>query len=286
MTPENSEQIQHVSDTALMVAACRAQENERADGLVRDPFAARLAGPRGDAILKGIPGWEVMCFGLGVRTRFLDELIIDTIAKEGIECVLSVGAGLDTRPWRLELPRELRWTEADFPEMLSYKTRAMAGEEPHCRVDRVAADVTDAAQRVALFEEAAGTRALMITEGLLMYLPGSAVEGLAADAAGHGIQRWLLDCSSLDLAQKMGWDPKGTIQNVRAPGHLNGNDLLDAVRRNGWSELRFRSYTRDSTEVAAERIAAMIRPFVEKGIPVPVAPVAESSGVYLFGAGG
>ena len=37
-------QIENVSDTALMVAACRALETERPDGLVRDPFARRLAG--------------------------------------------------------------------------------------------------------------------------------------------------------------------------------------------------------------------------------------------------
>jgi len=39
MAPEAPDQIQHVSDTALMVAACRAIETARADGLVRDPFA-------------------------------------------------------------------------------------------------------------------------------------------------------------------------------------------------------------------------------------------------------
>ena len=34
-------QIQHVSDTALMVAACRALETVSEDGLVRDPLAER-----------------------------------------------------------------------------------------------------------------------------------------------------------------------------------------------------------------------------------------------------
>jgi len=68
MAPDSPDQIQHVSDTALMVAACRALETTRPDGLVRDPFAERLAGPRGDAILQGITGWQLMCFGIGVRT--------------------------------------------------------------------------------------------------------------------------------------------------------------------------------------------------------------------------
>src|SRR5690348_14872368 len=98
MPPETPGQIRHVSDTALMVAACRALETARPDGLVRDPFAARLAGPRGDAILHGITGWELMCFGIGVRTRFLDDLVVRTIARDSIQIVLNVGAGLDTRP--------------------------------------------------------------------------------------------------------------------------------------------------------------------------------------------
>lgn len=283
MTPQSPAQIQHVSDTALMVAACRALETARADGLVRDPFAERLAGPRGDAILRGITGWQLMCFGIGVRTRFLDDLILQTVAHDSIGVVLSVGAGLDTRPWRLALPPDLRWIEADFPEMLSYKTRAMAAEQPKCRLERVAADVTSPEQRAALFASAAGVPTLMITEGLLMYLAGAAVEALAADAAGHGIRRWLLDSSALDLARSIGLDAGRSIENVRAPGHLQGPALLNAVQSNGWSQLCFRSYSHDSAEVAAERIAAMMRPYLEKEIPVPSAPVGDSSGVYLFG---
>lgn len=60
-----------------MVAACRAFETARADGLIRDALAQRLAGARGEAILKAIPGWHLMCFGLGLRTRFMDEMVSD-----------------------------------------------------------------------------------------------------------------------------------------------------------------------------------------------------------------
>ncbi len=283
MADDGAGQIRHVSDTALMVAACRALETARADGIVRDPFAARLAGARGDAILRGISGWQFLCFGIGVRIRFIDELVVETVAGAGIEVVLSVGAGLDTRPWRLDLPAKLRWIEVDFPEMLDYKAREMAGEDPRCRLERVAADVTDPVQRAALFAAAGGAPTLMITEGLLMYLAGATVEALAADAAQHGVRRWLLDSSALNLARTLGVDAKGSIADMRAADHLEGAALLDAVRSNGWSSLRFRSYSRDSREVAAERIANMIRPYLEKGIPVPTPPTEETSGVYLFG---
>ena len=106
--PPDTHEIAHVSDTALMTAACRAMETERPDGLIRDPFAAQLAGERGMAIGRALAGGlDRMCFGIGIRSRFLDKLVLDTVAEHGIATVLSIGAGLDTRPWRLELPATL-----------------------------------------------------------------------------------------------------------------------------------------------------------------------------------
>src|SRR5947209_11273338 len=95
----NESEIRHVSDTALMVAACRAHETELEDAFVRDPFAARLAGERGKAILNGIPHANILRMGLAIRTRFVDELLLEGLAAHNIGTVLSVGCGLDTRPW-------------------------------------------------------------------------------------------------------------------------------------------------------------------------------------------
>src|SRR5579884_2288764 len=125
-----SSEITHVSDTALLVAACRAYENEQEDAFVRDPFAARLAGERGVAILNSMPYPGFARFGMAIRTRLLDDLLRETLAATPIATVLSVGCGLDTRPWRLDLPSDLRWIEVDFPDMLEYKERLMAGETP------------------------------------------------------------------------------------------------------------------------------------------------------------
>jgi O-methyltransferase involved in polyketide biosynthesis len=72
-------QITHISDTALMVAACRAHETELEDAFVRDPFAARLAEERGVAILRALPHSNVVRLGLAVRTRFVDELLMEAL---------------------------------------------------------------------------------------------------------------------------------------------------------------------------------------------------------------
>ena len=46
--------VRNVSDTAKWVAVYRAQESARSDALFRDPFAERLAGERGKAIVERV----------------------------------------------------------------------------------------------------------------------------------------------------------------------------------------------------------------------------------------
>lgn len=275
-------EIAHVSDTALMTAACRAMETERPDGLVRDPFAAQLAGERGMAIARNLTGLDRMCFGVGIRSRFLDKLVIDSVSAHGSATVLSIGAGLDTRPWRLDLPAALRWIEIDFPAMLDYKDAVMASAAPRCRRERLAADVNDAAGRERVFAAAGNGPTLMITEGLLMYLPAPTIAALAATTT---ISHWLLDVSSPEMARRVQMDSYQSIQNVRAADHLDGLQTLDVLQRHGWTGLRRLSYARDVMEYAAERVIAMFRNLPPDQMPKPL-PEGDPSGVHLFGRQG
>jgi len=259
-------------------------ETARPDGLVHDPFAERLAGERGMAIAKGMPFIQFMCFGIGIRIRFLDDLIIRLVASHSVRTVLSIGCGLDSRPWRMELPADLRWIEVDFPDMLAYKDAAMGGAVPHCHLERIAADLNVESQRKAVFAAAGDGPALMITEGLLMYLPGDSVEALAAAAqAAPGIQYWLLDVSSRELSERMAAGLQ-EIEKVRSAQALYGQEILDVLGRSGWRALEHRSYTRDSMEVAEERIKQFRAATEQPGAPPPPPPLVDDpSGVHLFG---
>ena len=283
MSPMHGE-IHHVSDTALMVAACRALETESEDGFVHDPFAARLAGERGMAILRALPFPELMRFGLGVRSRFLDELLLEVLAGERVETVLSVGCGLDTRPWRLELPPELRWIEIDFADMLEYKEGLMAGETPRCRRERLSTDLNQREQRLALYRAAGAAPALMITEGLLMYLPAATVEGLAAEAwRESGIAHWISDVTSAAFMNAIGGaGAMRPFQNVQAPDSLSGDQILEVVRRNAWVTAARRSYITDMA-FATARVDRMMagRPRLA---PPPFA-AEDPTGVHRFARG-
>ncbi len=245
MSPSNAE-IAHVGDTALMVEACRALESESAEGFVDDRFAARLAGERGMAILKGLPYAEMMRFGIGVRSRFMDELLLEALASKQIETVLCVGCGLDARPWRLELPRDLRWIEVDFANMLDYKDALLAGETPRCRRERITVDLNDAAHRRVLYEAAGTVPALMITEGLLMYLPAATVEALAGEVRQQtAVTHWLCDITTTAFAKAINMDTLTSIRKVRAPDCLTGEQIFDVLGGQGWVSAARRSYLTD-----------------------------------------
>jgi len=139
-----------------------------------------------------------------VRTAVMDEIIMRLVTQQGVDTVLNLAAGLDARPYRLDLPRELHWIDVDLEGILSYKEAALAGEQPRCRVEFVRADLTNQAARRSLFQRAGAQakRALVIAEGLLVYLKPEDVTSLAKDLSAQPAFRWwLIDLGSPALQQ-------------------------------------------------------------------------------------
>ena len=75
-----SDSIQHVSDTAFLIAQCRAVESARPDALFRDPLAARLAGDKGRAVLDAWPRPAMTAWMTAVRTVVIDDFIAREVA--------------------------------------------------------------------------------------------------------------------------------------------------------------------------------------------------------------
>src|SRR5436309_12794266 len=170
-------------------------ESERPDTLFRDPYARKLAGERGERIVASMRRGRAMAWPMIVRTAVLDELILRAIERDGVDTVLNLAAGLDTRPYRLPLPSSLRWIETDFPDVIAYKREQLQGERPGCVLQHLGIDLTDVGRRRALFGEigAAARQVLIVSEGLLIYLTPQHVAAFAAERAAPTTSRlWRL----------------------------------------------------------------------------------------------
>src|SRR3954451_20365490 len=95
--------IHDISDTARWMAVYRARESERSDAVFRDPFARALAGERGEQIAKAI-GFGVENAWSFLARAYLSDRLIAKQVKNGVDLVVNLAAGLDTRPYRMELP--------------------------------------------------------------------------------------------------------------------------------------------------------------------------------------
>jgi methyltransferase (TIGR00027 family) len=197
--------IQHISDTALWVAVYRAKESARPDAVFRDPFAGRLAGERGASIAAAMPFAQRHAWSYIARTWVVDQEI-ERLVLQGADMVINLAAGLDARPYRMQLPASLRWIEVDFPEMLTYKQAVLGGESPKCALEGAALDLTNVAARRELFNRLGreAKKVVVLTEGLIIYFRGEQVAELARDlAAVPSFRNWILDLTSPALLKML-----------------------------------------------------------------------------------
>ncbi|MCC7248896.1 MAG: class I SAM-dependent methyltransferase [Lysobacter sp.] len=242
-----SNPIRNVSDTALWVAIYRAMESERSDAIFRDPYARRLGGERGEAIVRKLPNGAATAWAVVVRTAVIDEIVLRCI-REGARTVINLAAGLDTRPYRMDLPADLRWIHVDMPDMVDYFRERMAGETPRCGLEFVSADLRDTElRRKVLAAASAEGPVLVITEGLLIYLQTEDVAALARDLNEFARARWWVgELVSPLLLKRMEktWAPM--LRGGNAPFVFGPRESTAFFAPFGWRELEFRSHWSES----------------------------------------
>jgi methyltransferase (TIGR00027 family) len=235
--------VRNISDTARWAAYFRAQETARPDALFRDPYAERLGGQHGVDIANTLPEGNKHSWAWVARTYLFDQLITQEL-QQGVDLVLNLAAGLDARPYRMPLPASLQWVEVDLPEILSYKEEILANEKPHCKLERIRLDLSDANARRPVFADLnrrAG-KILVLTEGLLIYLSAEEVAALAKDLAANAhFQRWLIDLTSPGLLKMMQKTAGKRLSQVGAPFKFAPPEGPDFFKAHGWTPMEVKS---------------------------------------------
>ena len=244
--------IRNISDTALWVAIYRADESARPDALFRDPLAARLAGERGRAISEGLPRRSQRAWPLVTRTYLFDKIIAEAVGQHGVDLVLNLAAGLDTRPYRMALPQSLQWIEVDLPDLLAYKEDLLKGERPNCALERIRLDLSDRISRQELFSMVGlrAKRALVVTEGLLIYLSPEEVAAFADDLAKPAaFGRWLIDLASPGLLKMLMKEIGSQLGAAGAPMKFGPEEGVDFFRPHGWQPVEVHSMLKTAARI-------------------------------------
>lgn len=218
------------------MAAARAVETYRPDALARDAYAEHFvraarasAGwpvhPRDVPDADGDPLWGRLGRYFGLRTRVLDDFLLGR-ARAGIRQTVLLGAGLDTRAYRLDWPAGHTVYEVDQPHVLAFKHDVLDGLRAVPRAHRVAlaADFRDDwpdELMAAGFDPSLPTA--WLAEGLLLYLPAVAERALVDTV------HWLsAPTSTLAYEVKIGLEPEAVRDSpvYTAARERIGVDLL------------------------------------------------------------
>jgi methyltransferase (TIGR00027 family) len=242
--------VRNVSDTARWVAYFRAKETERPDALFRDPYAQRLAGEHGFSLANNLVDGNKHEWAWVARTYLFDHFISRAI-EDGADLVLNLAAGLDARPYRMDLPASLQWIEVDFPEIVSYKEEVLANDKPRCRLERIALDLSDASKRRRLFSDlnTRSKKVVVASEGLLIYFEPAAVAALAKDlSAENHFQNWIIDLASPGQLRLMQRTTGKQLSEAGAAFKFGPTEGADFFAPHGWTPTETKGLLKTAAE--------------------------------------
>jgi methyltransferase (TIGR00027 family) len=236
--------------TSRWVAAARARESARPDRLFEDELADALAGAEGWAMLRemeraaAVEGPPQENPILAIRTRFLDDLLLDA-ANRGTRQFVLLAAGMDARAFRLVWPDGSSVFEVERDDVLAYKEEVLArlAVSPRARRVLVSADLReDWRSKLARSGHDASQPTALLVEGLLPYLPDEsaalAVLSEAATVAAAG------SCIGLDVISQSFLRSPWTQSFVEAlaardvPWNFGTDEPEALLARAGWSDVR------------------------------------------------
>jgi methyltransferase (TIGR00027 family) len=186
--------------TAAGIAIARAVESEKPAGqrICFDPYARRF-----------VPAWMYFVFGfftksgyaewrgpgvngfLVARDRYIDDVLQNAL-NAGLQQLVILGAGYDSRSYRFDLPGRVKTFEVDHPSTQQdklAKLKAIFGKLPE-HVVYVPVDFNTQTLQACLYEAGynPNLKTMFIWQGVTMYLTPAAVDATLSFVVRHSAQ--------------------------------------------------------------------------------------------------
>lgn len=242
--------------TARWAAAVRAAESNREDRLFDDPWASALAGKEGEKWLTGRPAGSTLTMVL--RTRYFDDFLLRVSGQDGINQIILMAAGLDTRAFRLGWAKNTRLFELDQLDVLNYKKEILGSMDARANCDRrvIRVDLTESWNE-ALANSGFDSQkpSCWLLEGFLFYLPNESITQIINDVTdlavpgswmGFDINNSDVMTSSwtkkwVDMQAQMGAPWIGTLDNPES--FLSARGWLATLTQAGQPDANYGRWT-------------------------------------------
>ncbi len=156
-----------VSDTAFYTCGIRAQDAESAHPVCNDQYARRFMNARGAEVFSMFSGDRMGSNAHLARHSMIDALLRARLAAAPDTCVVTIGAGFDSRPYRIQGGA---WIELDEPGIIEYKNQRLAVTDCANGLSRISVDFGRDRLYEKLPQLVPASKVVVVIEGVFFYL--------------------------------------------------------------------------------------------------------------------
>lgn len=156
-----------ISSLAFYCCGVRMQDAASAHPVCADRYARLFMCDYGRGIFDIFKEEENCNASMLVRHRIIDELLREKLHRQPDSCIVTIGAGFDSRPYRLAGGT---WFELDEPQVVAWKNERLPVEECGNPLQRIAIDFSSEALADKLAAIAPAGQVTLVIEGVYIYL--------------------------------------------------------------------------------------------------------------------
>lgn len=162
-----------ISKTAFYTCGVRMQDAERSDSLCGDIYAKSFMNEEGLRINQDFKEETRANDAILARHRIIDDFLRQELAANPRLRVVLIGAGFDSRPFRL---KGGDWIELDEPQVIEYKNERLPVGNCENALERIAIDFSNDSLAEKLSAFSTDDPVVIIIEGVFIYLEEDAIK--------------------------------------------------------------------------------------------------------------
>ncbi|HEU4837184.1 MAG TPA: SAM-dependent methyltransferase [Pyrinomonadaceae bacterium] len=164
-----------ISKTAFYCCGVRMQDAERDKPVCGDTYAKAFMNEQGLQILETFKDETRPNTSNVARHRLIDDLLRKELAANPNLTIVIIGAGFDTRAFRL---KGGTWIELDEPQVITYKDERLPTSTSDNELHRISIDFATDSLEQKLTPFSGRNPVAIVIEGVLMYLEQAAIDQL------------------------------------------------------------------------------------------------------------
>jgi len=164
-----------ISKTAFYCCGVRMQDAEREKPVCGDTYAKAFMNEQGLQILEAFRDETRPNMSNVGRHRIIDDLLRQELVANPNLTVVIIGAGFDTRAFRLPGGT---WVELDEPQVITYKEERLPAATCEKKLERISIDFANESLEQKLASFSGRSPVTVVIEGVLMYLEETAIDQL------------------------------------------------------------------------------------------------------------